>query len=110
MILALKADYVRTARALGLSRARTWFVYALRNAMLPVITMFAGAVAWAFSGSVLIEGVFGWPGVGQYALHALESSDFPAVQGFVLYASILYVIIYQLLDIAYTFADPRIQS
>jgi peptide/nickel transport system permease protein len=110
MILALKADYVRTARALGLSRARTWFVYAFRNAMLPVITMFAGTVAWTFSGTVLIEGVFGWPGVGQYALNALQSSDFPAIQGFVLYASVLYVIVYQLLDIAYTFADPRIRS
>jgi peptide/nickel transport system permease protein len=74
------------------------------------MTMFAGTVAWVFSGTVLIEGVFGWPGVGQYALNALENSDFPAIQGFVLYASILYVIIYQLLDIAYTFADPRIRS
>jgi ABC-type dipeptide/oligopeptide/nickel transport system permease component len=110
MILALKTDYVRTARALGLSRGRTWFVYALRNAMLPVITMFASTVAWALSGSVLIEGVYGWPGAGQYALNALENSDFPAVQGFVLYASILYVIINQLLDVAYTFADPRIRS
>jgi peptide/nickel transport system permease protein len=110
MILALKADYVRTARALGLSRGRTWFVYALRNATLPVITMTAGTVAWTFSGSVLVEGIFGWPGAGAYALNALENSDFPAVQGFVLYASILYVIVYQLLDIAYTFADPRIRS
>jgi ABC-type dipeptide/oligopeptide/nickel transport system permease component len=110
MILALKADYIRTARALGLSRGRTWFLYAFRNALLPVITMFAGTVAWAFSGSVLIEGVFGWPGVGHYALNAIESADFPAVQGFVLYASILYVIVYQLLDLAYTFADPRIRS
>jgi peptide/nickel transport system permease protein len=110
MLLALKSDYVRTARALGLSRFRTWFIYAFRNAMLPVITMFAGTVAFAFSGSVLIEGVFGWPGVGQYALHALENSDFPAVQGFVLYSAILYVIVYQFLDLAYTFADPRIRS
>ena len=110
MLLALRSDYVRSARALGISRFRIWFIYAFRNAMLPVITMFAGTIAWAFSGSVLIEGVFGWPGVGQYALHALEGSDFPAVQGFVLYASILYVIVYQLLDIAYTFADPRIRS
>jgi ABC-type dipeptide/oligopeptide/nickel transport system permease component len=110
MILALKADYVRTARALGLSRRRTWFVYALRNALLPVITMLAGTVAWAFSGSVLLEGAFGWPGAGHYALSALEGSDFPAVQGFVLYAAILYVIVYQLLDLAYSLADPRIRS
>jgi peptide/nickel transport system permease protein len=110
MVLALKSDYVRTARALGLSRRRIWFVYALRNALLPVITMLAGAVAWAFSGSVLVEGAFGWPGVGHYALSALEGSDFPAVEGFVLYASILYVIVYQLLDLAYYLADPRIRS
>ncbi len=110
MILALRADYVRTARALGLSRGRIWFVYAFRNAMLPVITMLAGLVAFVLSGTVLIEGVFGWPGVGQYVLNALENSDFPAVQGFVLYASILYVVIYQLLDLAYTFADPRTRS
>jgi ABC-type dipeptide/oligopeptide/nickel transport system permease component len=110
MLLALKSDYVRTARALGLSRFRTWFIYAFRNALLPVITMFAGTVAFAFSGAVLIEGVFGWPGVGQYALHALENSDFPAVQGFVLYSAILYVIVYQFLDLAYTLADPRIRT
>jgi peptide/nickel transport system permease protein len=78
--------------------------------MLPVITMLAGLVAFVLSGTVLIEAVFGWPGVGQYALNALQQSDFPAVQGFVLYASILYVVIYQLLDIAYSFADPRIRS
>ena len=110
MLLALKADYVRTARALGLSQARTWFIYALKNAMLPVLTMLAGTVGWAFSGAVLVEGVFAWPGVGQYALSALQASDFPAVQGFVLYAAILYVIIYQLLDLAYARADPRIRS
>jgi peptide/nickel transport system permease protein len=67
-------------------------------------------VAWALSGSVLIEGVYGWPGAGNYALNALENSDFPAVQGFVLYASILYVLVYQLLEVAYTVADPRIRS
>jgi ABC-type dipeptide/oligopeptide/nickel transport system permease component len=110
MIAALKSDYVRTARALGLSRRRIWFKYALRNALLPVITMLAGTVAWAFSGSVLVEGAFGWPGAGHYALSALEGSDFPAVQGFVLCTSILYVIVYQLLDLAYDLADPRIRS
>jgi ABC-type dipeptide/oligopeptide/nickel transport system permease component len=110
MVHALQADYVRTARALGLAQRRIWFVYALRNALLPVITMLAGAVAWAFSGSVLVEGAFGWPGAGHYALAALEGSDFPAVQGFVLYASIIYVVVYQLLDLAYGLADPRIRS
>ncbi|MBW9122081.1 ABC transporter permease [Microbacterium trichothecenolyticum] len=110
MILSLKSDYLRTARALGLSRPRIWFIYALKNAMLPVLTMLAGTIGWAFSGAVLVEGVFAWPGVGQYALNAMQSSDFPAVQGFVIYAAILYVIIYQLLDLAYISADPRIRT
>lgn len=109
MVLALRADYCRTARALGLSRRRTWFVYALKNALLPVLTMIAGTIGWAFSGAVLVEGVFAWPGVGQYALNAMQASDFPAVQGFVLYAALLYVVIYQLTDLAYVAADPRIR-
>ncbi|UZN04159.1 ABC transporter permease [Cellulomonas sp. S1-8] len=109
MVLALRADYVRTARSLGLSRSRTWFVYALKNALLPVLTMIAGTIGWAFSGAVLVEGVFAWPGVGQYALGAMQASDFPAVQGFVLYAAVLYVVIYQLTDLAYVAADPRIR-
>ena len=109
MVLALRADYIRTARSLGISRRRTWFVYALKNALLPVLTMIAGTIGWAFSGAVLVEGVFAWPGVGQYALSAMQSSDFPAVQGFVLYAAVLYVVIYQLTDLAYVAADPRIR-
>lgn len=109
MVLALRADYIRTARSLGLSRRRTWFVHALRNALLPVLTMVAGTIGWSFSGAVLVEGVFAWPGVGQYALSAMQASDFPAVQGFVLYAALLYVAIYQLTELAYVAADPRIR-
>lgn len=109
MVLALRADYIRTARSLGLSRRRIWFVHALKNALLPVLTMIAGTIGWAFSGAVLVEGVFAWPGVGQYVLNAMQSSDFPAVQGFVLYAAVLYVVIYQLTDLAYVAADPRIR-
>lgn len=109
MIGALNADYMRTAHSLGIARGRAWFVYALKNALLPVVTMLAGVVGWAFSGAVLVEGVFGWPGIGQYALNAMQSSDFPAVQGFVLFAAILYVVIYQLLDLAYSAIDPRIR-
>lgn len=109
MTSALNADYMRTAHSLGIARKRAWFVYALKNALLPVVTMLAGVVGWAFSGAVLVEGVFGWPGVGQYALTAIQSSDFPAVQGFVLLAAILYVVIYQFLDLAYSAIDPRIR-
>lgn len=109
MVVALDSDYVRTATAMGISRRRIWFVYALKNSLLAVMTLLASAVGWIFSGSVLVEGIFGWPGVGQYALNALQASDYPAVQGFVLYAAVLYVAIYAMLDHAYVLADPRMR-
>lgn len=108
MVEALSSDYVRTARALGFSRSRIYFTFALRNAMLPIITMTANAVAFALSGAVLVEGVFAWPGIGQYALTAIQQSDFPALQGFVLYVAVLYVVIYLFVDILYSYADPRL--
>jgi peptide/nickel transport system permease protein len=110
MVEALRSEYVRTARAYGFSRTRIHRSYALRNALLPVITMIAGGVAFAFTGAVLVEGVFGWPGIGQYALTAVQQSDFPALQGFVLYAAVVYVVLYALVDLAYSLADPRIRS
>ncbi|WP_329175695.1 ABC transporter permease [Streptomyces sp. NBC_01477] len=110
MVEALRSEYVRTAHAYGFSRTRIHRSYALRNALLPVITMIAGGVAFAFTGAVLVEGVFGWPGIGQYALTAVQQSDFPALQGFVLYAAVVYVALYALVDLAYSLADPRIRS
>lgn len=110
MVGALRSEYVRTAHAYGFSRTRVIRTYALRNALLPVITMIAGGVAFAFTGAVLVEGVFGWPGIGQYALTAVQQSDFPALQGFVLYAAVVYVALYALVDLAYSLADPRIRS
>ncbi|MFI0938553.1 ABC transporter permease [Streptomyces sp. NPDC021020] len=110
MAEALRSEYIRTAHAYGFGRARIHRSYALRNALLPVITMTAGGVAFAFTGAVLVEGVFGWPGIGQYALTAVQQSDFPALQGFVLYAAVVYVVLYALVDLAYSLADPRIRS
>lgn len=110
MIEVLATDYIRTATALNISRSRIWFAYAFKNVLRPVLTMLAGVIGFAFSGAVLVEGVFAWPGVGQYALDAIQQSDFPAIQGFVLYAAILYVLIYLILDLAYTSIDPRVRT
>ena len=110
MVDALSSDYVRTATAMGFSHRRIWLVYALKNGLLPVATVLAGIIAYTFCGSVLVEGIFGWPGVGNYALQAIQDSDFPAIQGFVLYAAVLYVVIYGVLDYVYVFIDPRIRS
>jgi len=110
MVEALSSDYVRTATAMGFGRRRIHLVYALKNGLLPVVTVLAGIIAYTFVGSVLIEGIFGWPGVGNYALQAIQTSDFPAIQGFVLYAAIIYVVIFELLNFAYGFVDPRIRT
>jgi peptide/nickel transport system permease protein len=109
MVDILETDYIRTAYAMGIRPRTIYARYAMRNVMLPVLTMLAGAVGFAFSGSVLVEGVFGWPGVGQYALQASLQPDFPAIQGFVLYAAVLYVLIYLILDLVYIRIDPRVR-
>jgi ABC-type dipeptide/oligopeptide/nickel transport system permease component len=110
MVEALTSDYVRTATAMGFGQRRICLVYALKNGLLPLVTVLAGIIAFTFCGSVLVEGVFGWPGVGNYALQSIQDSDFPAIQGFVVYAAILYVVVYELLNFVYTLVDPRIRA
>lgn len=110
MAEALQSDYIRTAFAMGFSKRVVWFRYGLRNALLPVVTMVGSAIGYMLGGAVLLEAVFGWPGLGNYALQAVTRSDFAALQGFVLYASLLYVAAYLLVDIAYMIIDPRTRS
>lgn len=110
MVEALQSDYVRTAVAMGFGRRRVWFRYALRNALLPVVTLVGVLAGYVFGGAVLLESIFGWPGLGQYALQAIESSDFAALQGFVIYAALLYVGTFLLVDMLYILIDPRMRS
>ena len=110
MVEALTSDYVRTATALGFGRRRIWLKYALKNGLLPVVTILAGIVGYTLCGSILVEGVFGWPGAGNYSLRAIQTSDFPAIQGFVVYSAVLYVVIYEVLNAVYRAVDPRARS
>ena len=107
MIEVLQSDYVRTSRAMGISKAGINFRLALKNALLPVVTMIGSAIAFLFSGSVLVENIFSWPGMGQYALEAIRQSDFSALQGFVLWAALAYVCVFLVIDILYLVVDPR---
>ena len=107
MIEVLQTEYIRTSRAMGISRAAIYFRCALKNALLPVVTMIGSAVAFLFSGSVLVENIFNWPGMGQYALEAIRQSDFSALQGFVLWAALAYVGVFLVIDILYLVVDPR---
>ena len=108
MLQVLSADFVRTARASGLSSATVLVRYALRNALLPVVTTLGMVFGFMLGSSVVVEKVFGWPGVGSYAIDALTDSDYAPVQGFVLAMGVLFVLLNLLVDLLYTLIDPRV--
>lgn len=110
MLQALGSDYIRTARAAGLSRRRIVAGYAFRNAMLPVVTTLGMVFSFTLGANVLVEKVFAWPGVGSFAVEALVVSDYAAVQGFVLTMAILFVCLNLTIDILYTLIDPRMNA
>ena len=106
MLVSLGSDFVRTARSVGLPWWRVVVTYALRNAILPVITIAGIVFSTMLGANVLVEKVFSWPGVASYALDALLSSDYAPVQGFVLLMATVFVIVNLLVDILYGIADP----
>jgi ABC-type dipeptide/oligopeptide/nickel transport system permease component len=109
MLAVLSADFVRTARASGLSSLTVLVTYALRNALLPVVTTLGMVFGFMLGSSVIVEKVFGWPGVGSYAIDALTASDYAPVQGFVLAMGILFVLLNLLVDVLYVLIDPRME-
>ncbi|MDB5570021.1 MAG: transporter permease protein [Hyphomicrobiales bacterium] len=109
MLSVLSSDFVRTARASGLSGPTVVMTYAFRNALLPVVTTLGMVFSFLLGANVLVEKVFAWPGVGSYAVEALLVSDFAPVQGFVLAMAILYVLINLMIDLLYGLIDPRVK-
>ena len=109
MLAVLASDFVRTARASGLSPATVIVTYAFRNAMIPVITTLGMVFSFLLGANVLVEKVFAWPGIGSYAVEALVASDFAPLQGFVLTMAIMYVVLNLLIDILYGVIDPRVR-
>ncbi len=108
MLEVLHADYVRTARAKGLSQAVVIYGHALRNALLPVVTVVGLQFGTLLGGAVLTETVFGWPGLGQLLVESIFSRDYPIVQGIVLTFSTLFILVNLTIDILYAYIDPRI--
>lgn len=108
MLSALSEDFIRTARAAGLTRRRVLYGYAFRNALLPVVTTLGMVFSFTLGANVLVEKVFAWPGIGSYAVEALVVSDYAAVQGFVLAMALLFVALNLVIDLTYTAIDPRI--
>lgn len=108
MLQVLGGEFVRTARAAGLSGRTVLFTYAFRNAVLPVITTLGMVFSFALGANVLVEKVFSWPGIGSFAISALVVSDYAAVQGFVLLMAVLFVLLNLLIDVLYLLIDPRV--
>ncbi|MBF0332750.1 MAG: ABC transporter permease [Alphaproteobacteria bacterium] len=109
MLGVLSSDFVRTARANGLSRGTVLVTYALRNALLPVVTTLGMVFSFLLGANVLVEKVFSWPGIGSYAIEALVASDYAPVQGFILTMAVLYVTLNLLIDVLYGLIDPRVR-
>lgn len=109
MLAVLSSDFVRTARASGLSTRKVILTYAFRNALLPVITTLGMVFSFLLGANVLVEKVFAWPGIGSYAVEALIASDFAPVQGFVLVMAIMYVLLNLMIDLLYGVIDPRVR-
>jgi len=109
MLEVLSEDYVRTARAKGLKPSRVIGIHALRNALLPVVTVIGLSVSGLMAGAVLTETIFSWPGVGHWLIESIGRRDYPALQGGVLLISAVVVLVNLIVDLVYGIIDPRIR-
>jgi peptide/nickel transport system permease protein len=110
MIETLKQDYIVNARAQGISDFRIVTRYALRNAMIPTLTMIGLRYGWMLGGTILVESVFDWPGIGLYAVSSALASDFQPVIGVTLLIGLNFMLANLLVDLAYGVIDPRIRQ
>ena len=109
MLDVLTDDYVRTARSKGLAERLVIYKHALRNALIPIITLLGLSFGSMLSGAVIVETVFGWPGLGRYLVTGISNRDFPVVQGAVLMIAVGFVLANLITDLVYGFVDPRIR-
>ena len=110
LLQAMAQDYIRTARAKGLSNFRVIVVHALSNALLPVITLLGLQLGAVLAGTIITERVFSWPGLGSLLIESIERRDYPVVQGCVLVISVTYVVVNMLAEMALELADPRLRQ
>ncbi|PLP86866.1 peptide ABC transporter permease [Pseudomonas sp. FFUP_PS_473] len=109
MLEVLREDYIRTARAKGLSPTRVVFVHGLRNALIPVLTVFGLQVGTLLGGAVLTETIFSWPGIGKWLIEAIGARDYPVVQNGILLIACLVILVNFVVDILYGLVNPRIR-
>lgn len=109
MLETIRQDYIRTARAKGLSETVVIIKHGLRNALIPVVTVIGLQVGSLLGGAVLTETVFSWPGIGSYVVEGVMASDYPRVQGAVLLIGTIFVMVNLMVDVLYSYLDPRIK-
>ncbi len=109
MVMVFSEDYIRTARAKGLTERTVVIRHALKNAMIPLITVVGIQVGQLIGGTVIVETVFGWPGIGRLIVQAIFARDYPTVQAAVLVLAMVFILINLLVDILYVYLDPRIK-
>lgn len=110
MLDVIRQDYIRTAKAKGLSKRATIIKHALKNALIPVITVIGFMLSMIMGGSAVIEGVFSFPGIGAMLVTAISTADYPLIMGSVLFISLFVCIVNLIVDILYGFIDPRIKA
>jgi peptide/nickel transport system permease protein len=108
LLETIHEDYIRTARAKGLSERRVWLKHALRNSLISVITVVGLQFGSLLAGSIITESIFSWPGIGRLTLQAIQTRDYPLVQGCILAIAVSYLAVNLITDILYRLADPRI--
>ncbi len=109
MLEILESDYVKAAWAAGLPRRTIVYGDALRNCMIPVVTLIGVVFGFLMAGNVVVEIVFAWPGIGNYAVTSMLTKDAAPIQGFVLFVAVVYVLINLTVDLVYGVVDPRIR-
>lgn len=109
MLEILGQDFIKVARAKGLKER--WIIgrHALKNSLIPIVTLFGMSLGNLLGGSVIVETIFSWPGIGKFIISAILNRDYPVIQGFVLFMAVIFVLINLLVDISYGFIDPRIR-
>ncbi|MBA3869811.1 MAG: ABC transporter permease [Anaerolineae bacterium] len=109
LLQVMNNDFIRTARAKGLSERRVIIVHALKNSMIPVVTVFGPAIAYLVTGTFVVETIFGIPGMGRFFVTSITGRDYPVIMGTILIFAVLLVVVNALVDIAYVWLDPRIR-
>jgi peptide/nickel transport system permease protein len=109
LLNALRQDYIQTARAKGVSEGFIWFKHALRNSLLSIVTVMGLQFGALLAGSVITETIFSWPGIGRLTIQAIQTRDYPLIQGCVLFIAVCYLLVNFATDLLYGAVDPRIR-